>query len=216
MKHEEILKNIIPELRADTTVSAVMLMGSVAAGCEYATSDIDLFLLGNKNKFQTVSVDGILVEYLYITYETAKARLDRTGMEVYHYLGSKIIYDLDGRLLKLIRDAMNKYNNYRISEKDRVELKHYLYMIKMKIDASINQGESLKTEFLTATVSWKIIEAVFFVNEIPLPPTSAIMKELRKLKNIPEKEWFDNLFSKDTQVRLNTILTIIDWAVLLL
>ncbi len=216
MKHEEILKNIIPELRADNTISAVMLMGSVAAGCEYPTSDIDLFLLGNKNKFQTDSVDGIQVECLYITYETAKARLDRSGMEVYHYLGSKIIYDLDGRLLKLIRNAMIKYSNYRVSERERIELKHYLCSVKVKLNASIRQGDCLKTEFLTATVSWKIIEAVFYINEIPLPPTSTIMRELRKLKNIPDNDWFDNLFSKDTQIRLNTMLTIIDWAVPLL
>jgi predicted nucleotidyltransferase len=214
MMQEEILKKVIPELRADSSITAVMLMGSVAKGIQYPTSDLDLFILCNRNKFETEIIDGILVEYLYITQETAQSKLDKAGMEVYHYLGSKIIYDLDGRLIKLMRSAMNKYKNYKIGDKEKIELRHWLYSTRIKINAAIGKQEFLKADFITATISWKAIEAIFAVNNIPLPPTSSIITELSKLYKVPEVDWFIKLFQKDTNKRTDTMLSIIDWVLL--
>lgn len=216
MKQQEVLKKVIPELRADTSVTAVMLMGSVAQGTQYPTSDLDLFILGHRNRFQTEIIDDIMVEYLYITPETAQSRLDKTGMEVYHYLGSKIVYDLNGRLLRLIQTAMNKYKNYRVSEKEKEEIRHWFYSAKVKINAAIDSQEFLKVDFITATTSWKAVEAVFAVNDIPLPPASRVLQELPNLKQVPEDDWFAGLFSKDTDKRIETLLTVIDWTLQIL
>ncbi len=216
MRHQEILKNIIPELRADTSVTAVMLMGSVATNTEYPTSDLDLYLLGNKNKLQTDLIGDILVEYFYITHETAQSRLERAGSEVYYYLGSKIIYDLDGKLIKLMRSAINKYKNYRISEKDKADIRHWLYSTKIKIDTAVNNKDEIKTDFVTTTSSWKIVEAVFAINDVPLPPVSRVMQELPNLRQVPGNDWFAKLFGNDISKRTEAIIYIIDWALMLL
>lgn len=216
MMQQDILKRIIPELRADTSITGVMLMGSVAKGTQNPSSDLDLFLLGNKNKFETDIIDNIMVEYLYLTHETAQSRLDKTGMEVYHYIGSKIIYDLDGRLIKLMRHAMNKYRSYQYSEKEKTDLRHWLYSTKIKINASMGKQEALKTDFLIATTSWKIVEAVFTVNNIPLPPAASVIPELSNLRRIPEEEWFAKLFGNDINERTQIVLSIIDWTMLYL
>lgn len=216
MKQQEILKQIVPQLRADTSITAVMLMGSVADGTEYPTSDLNLFLLGNKNNFNTDLIDDIYVEYLYITQETAQSRLDKNGMEVYHYLGSKIIYDLDGRLIKLMRSAMNKYKNYKASEKDKADLRHWLYSTKIRINTAITNQNVLKADFVTTTSSWKIVEAIFMINDIPLPPTSRVLHELSNLRQIPGNGWFNKLFGKDMEERTETMLYTIDWSLILL
>lgn len=216
MKHQEIIKNIIPELKADTTITGVMLMGSVALGTEYPTSDLNLYLLGNKNNIKTDLIDDIYVEYFYITQETAQSRLDKSGTEVYHYLGSKIIYDLDGRLIKLIQSAMSKYKNYKVNEKDKAELRHWLYSTRIKIDTAINNKNDLKADFITAVSSWKIIEAVFAINDVPLPPEGRVMQEIQNLQQVPGKEWFDKLFGQDIDRRTEAIIYIIDWAISLL
>jgi predicted nucleotidyltransferase len=216
MKQQEILKSIIPKLREDTSVTAAMLMGSVAAGTEYPTSDLDLYLLGNKNGFQSDLIDDIFVEYYYVTNETAQSRLDKSGSEVYQYLGSKIIYDLDGKLIKLMRSAINKYKNYTTNERDKEDLRHLLYSIRIKIVAAVNNKDYLKADFVTAASSWKCVEAVFAVNNIPLPPTGRVMQELPKLQKIPEKDWFTKLFEKDNLKSTEAIINIIDWALMLL
>jgi predicted nucleotidyltransferase len=203
-------------MRADSSITAVMLMGSVATGTETEGSDLDLFILGNKNKFSTDIVDDILVEYLYCTFETAQMKLEKIDMEVYHYLGSKIIYDLDGRLLKLIRAAMNKYQSHKASERELSELSHWLYSTKLKLTAAINTNNIMKSDFLTATSSWKLIEAVFAINNIPLPPAGRVLQELSKLNKTPEQDWFLKLFGKDTTLRTETMINIIDWGLPLL
>lgn len=216
MIQQDILEKLIPGLRADTSITGVMLMGSVAKGTQNPSSDLDLFLLGNKNKFETDIIDTIMVEYLYLTHETAQSRLDKTGMEVYHYIGSKIIYDLDGRLIKLMRHAMNKYRSYQYSEKEKNDLRHLLYSTKIKINAAMDKRDVLKADFLTAAASWKIVEAVFTVNDIPLPPAASVIPELSNLRIIPEEEWFAKLFGDDIDKRTQIALSIIDWAILYL
>lgn len=47
-------------------------------------------------------------------------------------------------------------------------------------------------------------------------PTNSVFKELPNLKQIPERDWFAKLFSKDTDERTEMMLSIIDWAILFL
>ena len=216
MKHQELLKKIIPELRVDNSITAVMLMGSVAAETENENSDLNLFILGSKSKLQSDIVDNIMVEYLYVTPEVAQSKLDKTGTEVYHYLGSKIIYDLDGKLIKLMRSAMNKYKKYKANDKEKIELRHWLYSAKSKINSAISQQDVLKTDYITAAATEKIIEAVFAINDVPYPPISRMLYEVPNLRHIPDPEWFDNLFNKNTSRRTETIMSSIDWALDLL
>ncbi len=216
MKQQEILKNIIPELKADNSITAVMLMGSAAEDPKYPTPDLNLFLLGNKNKLSTDLIDDIYVEYLYVTNEVAQSRLDKNGGEVYQYLGSKIIYDLDGRLIKLMRTAMNKYKNYKANEREKAELRHWLYSTRIKIDTAIKNQNAVKEDYVTTVSSWKCIEAIFTINDIPFPPMDRVIQELSNLRQVPGNGWFANAFGKDVKKRTDTILYIIDWALMLL
>ena len=211
MKHQELLKKLIPELKADPAITAVMLMGSVAAETENEYSDLNLFILGTRNKHQSEMVDGILVESIYTTQETAQSKLDKSGTEVYHYLGSKILYDMDGKLIKLMRNAMNKYKKYKASEKDKAFLRQYLNRSREKMKAAIGREDSLQADYITTITTARIIEAVFAINDIPQPPTGKIFHELDKLKHIPEPGWFENLLNKNVVRRTETALLVLDW-----
>ncbi len=216
MKHQELLKKIIPMLKADNSITAVMLMGSVAAETENQYSDLNLFILGGKNKLQSEIMDDIMVEYLYFTPEAAQSKLDKYGTEVYRYLGSKIIYDMDGRLIKLMRNAMNKYKKYKSADKEKLELRIWLYNARSKIKAAAELQDRLKVDYVTSATTDKIIESVFAINDVPLPPISRMFHELQNLKHIPEPDWFENLFNRNTSRRTEVSISAIEWALDLL
>lgn len=216
MDYQEVLKKIISELKTDTSISAVMLMGSIAAETENVHSVLKLFILGNKNKLKSFITNNVMVECFYVTQDIAQSSLDKNGTEVYRYLGSKIIYDMDGRLIKLIRSAMNKYKKYKASDKDKWELRHYLYMVKSRILSALSNQDELTVDFFSTTAPEKITEAIFIINDVPFPPTDRILHELPNLKFIPEPNWFENLYNRNSDIRTETVLKIIDWTIDLL
>jgi|GEM_PF-4780662 hypothetical protein len=211
MDHQEILKKIISELKTDTSISAVMLMGSVAAETENVYSILKLFILGDKNKLKSFITNNVMVECFYVTQETAQSSLDKSGTEVYRYLGSKIIYDMDGRLIKLVRSAMNKYKKYKASDKDKWELRHYLYGVKSRILTALSSQDELTADFFVTSAVQKITEAIFAINDVPFPPVDRILHEILNLKLIPDPNWFEELYNRNSDRRTETVLKIIDW-----
>jgi predicted nucleotidyltransferase len=214
MKQREVLIKTVPKLRSDSANTGVLLIGSVATEKEQPSSDLDLLILGDKNWKDTEFVDGILIEYFYVTYDEAVARLNSSGREVYNYLESKIMFDLDGRLVKLMQMADKKYRGYQSTEKEKMELINLLHDIKVKLSASFHDNDQLKADFLTAAYSWRLIEAVYAVNDKPVPPPCSLIRELPKLKLTPGQKWFSRLYSGDTRERTLTLIDGIDWVLL--
>jgi predicted nucleotidyltransferase len=216
MKQIDILNLLIPKFKANSSISSVLLMGSVAVRAALPTSDLDLLILGEECRFQTEMIDGIMVEYHYITFDEALQNLNNNSMDLYHYIGSKIMYDLDGRMLNLMRTALIKYTNYKTDKKDKKELYHWLISTRIKLNTSVQSNDYLKVNFITAVSSWKVLEAVFAVNDKPVPPAGRVIRELPNLKTIPEEHWFEGLFHEDTNQRTKSMLSVIGWVLPLL
>jgi hypothetical protein len=143
-------------------------------------------------------------------------RLNTENTEVYRYLGSKIVYDLDGRMLNLMMTALNKYKNFKTNPDDKEEIRNWLHSTGIKLKAALHNNDMLKTIFITSTASWKIIEAVWAVNDKPVPPMSRVMPELANLNRVPEPKWFEGLFCELTELRAKNMLSIIGWVLPLL
>lgn len=211
MKQIDVLNSIIPKLKSNPNTTAILLMGSVASKTALPTSDLDLMILGDECKFQTEIIDGIQVEYLYLTYDEAVHKMNIDEMDIYHYIGSKIMYDIDGRMIYLMRMAFGKFKNYKTPPHIKVALKSSLMGIKMKLTAYNDNSDTVNTDFITAINSWKALEGIWAINNKPMPPSGRVLVDLKELEILPGEHWFEELFSRDTKKRTDKLLSLIDW-----
>ena len=113
-------------------------------------------------------------------------------MDVYHYLDAEIAFDRDGRLSEIMALAKQKYENYRIPQKVRDSLYHWLMTVKIKLETA-----DLLKKSLAHINAWKILEAVWTVNNKPMPPASTAYRKRGELQTVPCENWFEKLFSED-------------------
>jgi hypothetical protein len=138
------------------------------------------------------------------------------NIEVYHYLDSKIIFDKYGKMKTLQNMAQEKFEKYKTNDDDKNAIGHWLLSAKIKLMSALENKDNLKSNYLTATNSWKVIETVWAINNKPVPPASRIIPNLKCLEIIPYDKWFNNLFNGDDINKIKSILRIIDWALPLL
>lgn len=166
VKQRDIFNRELEKLTGDRAVSGVLLTGSVACGCASENSDVDIIALCDRRCFETHFTDGILVETSFITYEYAAEKLNAEPMYVYHYLDAEIALDRDGRLSEIVNLAKQKYRNCRASQKVRDGLYHWLMTVKIKLKTA----DALKRRYLAHINEWTILEALWAVNDKPMPP----------------------------------------------
>lgn len=193
IKQRGIFNRELENLSNDRTVSGVLLTGSVACGCASENSDVDIIALCGRHCFETHFTDGILVETSFVTYEYAVEKLNADPMDVYHYLDAEIAFDRDGRLSQIMALAKQKYENYRTPQKVRDGLYHWLMTARIKLETA----DPLKKRYLAHINSWKILEAVWAVNDKPMPPAGTAYRKRGELRTVPCENWFEKLFSED-------------------
>lgn len=192
-KQRDIFNRELKKLSNDRAVSGVLLTGSVACGCASENSDVDIIALCDRHCFETHFTDGILVETSFMTYEYAAEKLNAEPMDVYHYLDAEIAFDRDGRLSEIMALAKQKYENYRTPQKVMGGLYHWLMTVKIKLETA----DALKKRYLAHINAWKILEAVWAVNDKPMPPASTAYRKRGELRTVPCENWFEKLFSED-------------------
>lgn len=209
-KQLEIFNDEINNLKAFPNVYGVLLIGSVAYGRATESSDLDIIVLCNKDKFDSKYVNGILVETHFYTYDTMLRKLIANPSEVYKYLYSKIIFD-DGKLADIIQQANSIYNNYTTSESMKNEILYWLSSTKIKLTSALQENDLLKISYIISTNSWKVLEGIWAVNNKPMPPSSLAFLTQDTLSVIPYENWFTDLLIGDTISRGNSMLKIIEW-----
>lgn len=189
----DIFNRELEKLTCDRSVSGVLLTGSVACGCAAENSDVDIIALCGRRCFETHFTDGILVETSFLTYEYAMEKLNAEPMDVYRYLDAEIAFDRDGRLSEITALAKQKYENYSTPQKVADGLYHWLMTVRIKLETA----DTLKKRYLAHINAWKILEAVWAVNNKPMPPASTAYRKRGELQTVPCENWFEKLFSED-------------------
>jgi predicted nucleotidyltransferase len=211
MKHQlDILDKVVEGLKKNKAVTGIMVMGSVADGTANEFSDLDIMILCNTDKFEATFIDGILVEYIYLRFETALYKLQNSDMEVYRYINSKILYD-NGQLQELATLADTRYRKYKIRPETKKSIYHWLLSVKYKLAPALEKDNLLKTNYLTSINSWKLIEAIWIVNDKPLPPSGSVIKFLGELHQVPDPKWFEKLFLGSDTDRSRNMMAYIEW-----
>ncbi len=192
-KQRDIFNRELENLSNDRTVSGVLLTGSVACGCASENSDVDIIALCGRHCFETHFTDGILVETSFVTYEYAVEKLNADPMAVYHWLDAEVALDRDGRLSQIMVLAKQKYENYQTPQKVKDGLYHWLMTARIKLETA----DPLKKRYLAHINSWKILEALWAVNDKPTPPAGTAYRKRGELRTVPCENWFEKLFSEE-------------------
>ncbi|UVI32739.1 nucleotidyltransferase domain-containing protein [Paenibacillus spongiae] len=216
VKHRGILENLLAAILADHDIIGMMVIGSHARGDALPESDLDLMLFlreGRSREFQAVTIDHILVEYKYADLNKAKSRLETNPMEVYAYLDGQVLFDSDQIIETLMGEAAARFVNYRMDERERKAIHHWLSSAKIKIQAAVQSRDGLKASFVTASTSYKILEGLWTVCKKPLPPAGSIIAHLDDLKDdVPGiRTLFQLLFTGTPDERADTAIEMIEW-----
>jgi len=200
----DVLRQQVAQWRNDPAVQGVLLNGSWAAGCAAPQSDLDLLVLCDENRFAAEWVSGVLVETHYYTAQTARETLERKPMEVYRYLGAKVQFDR-GQLAQLIALAEQMYCNYRTPVHECQRLAHWMTTAELKLCAALENNNTLLASYIASTNAWPLLEAVWAINNRPMPPQSTAFRLWDELELAPFSQWFEMIFSHDTQAILDCI-----------
>jgi predicted nucleotidyltransferase len=219
--HRRLLKEALIEVRRDPEVIGLMLMGSVARGDAFPTSDLDLFLLLSDDVRRDFHVDlreGILVERKYADTRLAKGKLETRPMEVYAYLDSRLLYDPKGRFQELAECARRRFEVYRTPAEEKRYLAHCLRSARVKLRAATDAGDEFRAAYVVGMTTWFALEAVWAVNDRPLPPGGALLAQFAGLPMLPLDfhTWLRRFFAGPAATRVQAMAEIIDWLLPLL
>jgi hypothetical protein len=215
--HERLIRDALTEAEGDPEVAGVMLQGSLARGDGYPGSDLDLFVLlrdGCRRPFRAEERSGILVEWHYADFEKAAAKVRANPMLSYGYLDARVLRDDTGRLADLARVAGEVLAAYRTSPEERAGILHWLRSSRVKMAAAADAGDTLKAAFVASTTSWKILEGVWAVNDLPMPPSGTVLARRGDLERVPDgwESLFVRLFlGTDAADRVAAAREAIDW-----
>lgn len=214
--HEQLISEALKELEYDSEVIGVLLQGSMARGDGYPTSDLDLFILlrdGCRRPFVAFEEQSILIEHHASDREYATAKIRANPMLAYGFTDGRILRDDSGGLAELSRVAHEVIDSYKTPPSEREGILYWLRSSRIKINAAKDAGDLLKASFVVATTSWKILEGMWAVNDLPMPPSGTVLAHRKDLTQVPDNwdELFEGLFLDDTLGRIHASLTIIDW-----
>ncbi len=195
MKLYKVFEAKLSEYERDEGVYGVLVTGSLARGTETPYSDLDIILLANENKVIEEVIDGVPVESHYRTYEGIMEELNGKPYCLYLYAYSKIVKDGNGELRKLQNIALNRLANYKIADEQKQELCHVMSCLKEKLVAALALNNGLKTDYLVHNNFKGIVEYVYSVNGLPVPPQGLLYEIYDELPVKPSDKWIEKLIT---------------------
>lgn len=186
--HRRIVSSLVSEYERDQDIIGVLLEGSLARGDASPRSDVDLRALlvdGAKRPFHTEIVEGVRLEVRCMDFHHALSRLQGNPSDIYAYLDGRVLHDPNGRLAELAQIARSRFAAYRASADHHGRLAYWLTTAREKIVAALDAKDLLKASFIATTSSWQVFEALYTVNDKPVPPAGTLLSHMKDLTLIP-------------------------------
>lgn len=213
-KHHSIIDKLKSKYEHDDSVLALLLVGSVARGDCSENSDLDLLLISKtplEKHFEEFIDDGITVEIKKDDMERFIIRMKEIPMEAYPYLEAKAVFDKDDCLSKLKAVAEEVLETYEPG--DLYNLTKWLSSVKIKIISSKQANDRLAQGYQTSNILWKIIQTLFAVNRLPAPASTAALRKVSTLKNLPANfnVLLEEILTSDLETRTQATIKFIDF-----
>ena len=193
MKIHEVFERKVNELKQDSRVKGIFITGSLARGTETEYSDLDIIVVADINEVYEEIIDGIPVETHFNTAETIKKWFVADPSSCYLYTYGKVVWERENLFDDLIASAKYRLDNYEITDIRKVYLKHKLGALKEKLTASIALNDTLKISYLIHNNFKMLVESVYALNSLPVPPQGVGYEIYDTLKITPQKGWLKDL-----------------------
>lgn len=207
-RHKKVLSALVESLKKKNL--AVLVTGSVARGDALEHSDLDLLVISKKgHSFKERTVEGILVEIRTNTIHGFIKKMDQDPMNIYQWLDAQPEYDPDNILPHLKDHAQKIFDGYSPIKFP----KKWLKSAKKKIESARVIENKLVLSFHTSNSLWKVVEGFYFINAVPLPPSSTAFKKIKTLKKLPEnfEVLWEQTLTGDLDERAHTLLLFIEF-----
>ena len=195
MRIHEVFERKIGELRADKDIRGILVTGSLARGTETEYSDLDIIVISNKDEVVEEVIDGVPVETHYNRAEQVKKWLVADPPSCYLYTYGKIIFDQEGVVENLVNVARERLANYEVTDLRKAYLNHKLNALKEKLVASLNLNDDLKIHYLIYNNFKVIVESIYALNSLPVPPQGLSYEIFDTLKVKPNENWLKKLIT---------------------
>jgi len=215
---DRLVSSALAEARADAEVLGVMLQGSTARGDALPGSDVDLFLLlrpGCARPFAAEVRGGLQLERHFADAGGARAKLRASPGLAYGFDEGRILHDPAGALADLAAFARGLLRDHRTPPAEMAAIVYWLRSARRKIAAARDADDRVRAGFVAATTSWKVLEGIWAINDLPIPPSGALPARLADLPRNPPG-WpalFAAMFTGDDRTRIDAVLRAIDWVV---
>lgn len=210
-KWELAIEKFLNEYKNEDYFLGAILTGSYATGNSDENSDIDIYIIttddtkwrerGNKN------IDGYLIEYFINPKRKILSYFERE-LQDYHmsttmiFVNSKILYDKDGSVQKLINIAKNNANLNNLYAINEYKYKMNCYGVWDGFDElEAKYKKCADIDFSYYIFLERVLECYFYNKQIPSIPLNKIEvilknEEYRKkynVKKLPNQEFIEKV-----------------------
>ncbi len=206
MKIHEVFENKVNSLKEDNRVEGIFITGSLARGTETEYSDLDIIVLYPEEKVVEEVIDGIPIETHYNRLDGVKERLIREPSSAYLYTHGRIIVDEEGKLNDVVGFAKRVLESYKVSDERKAFLAHKMQALKEKLTASLALNDELKTAYLVHNNFKLIVECVYALNSLPVPPQGLNYEIYNLLRIKPGEKWMEKLLTLKGNELANYVL----------
>ena len=122
-KWSHIIEQVVMELKKNPAIKGIILFGSLAQGKPHSYSDIDLYVIGEKQKDRVTCqmIEGVPVQIQYRSVEDFKVKILKKTRSKPLCLTGKILYDPTGLVdenFKLAREYALRDGPLKMSEEE--------------------------------------------------------------------------------------------------
>ena len=211
MKLHDILDRKVTRLKSDDRVQGILITGSLARGTETEFSDLDIIVLYDSNFVVEEVIEGVPVETHYNSRESILLRFMDDVPSCYLYTYGKAVYDPYGELSELTEIARHTLAEFSVKENRKEYLRHKLFALKEKLTAAINLHDTLKISYLIHNNFKVLVECVYAINSLPVPPQGLSYEIYGTLKLKPSANWLKELITLNGIAQAERALNIIDF-----
>ena len=215
---DELVESVLAEIRLAEEPAAVLLIGSVSRATSVPGSDLDLLLIHRetpKRRFEHETVLGKRVELHHNTLKGLEEKLSVRPELAWGLLDARGLLDPEGVAKDVRSVAAAILDNFVPDLASSGRVAYWLETASEKALASESAGDLARAALIAHTSTYKLLEAIWLVNGLPCPSSSALLAFRPWLDRVPQEfdSHLETLLLGQAAARVESFVRLSTWAV---